>query len=196
MKTCFLSIDVEKKENEASFSGVENLNNILDIFRKHNADATLFVTGEVLASYSELARKWSKDFEIGCHNYHHFPLDEIDPLKREEQLKKYIEIYRDIFKETPKGFRAPRNIIDNSQILLLEACGFFYDSSVIPRHPLRLKPYAGYRGKAPLTPYFPDRFDYRKIGNMKILEIPETPLIFNIPMVGTWLRKLGAKIFF
>ena len=71
MKTCFLSIDVEKKEENNSFEGVEKLYGILNVFKKHNVNATLFVTGEVLERYPDLVKKWSDDYEIACHNYYH-----------------------------------------------------------------------------------------------------------------------------
>ena len=196
-KTCFLSIDVEKKENQDKnpFEGVEKLDNIFNIFKKYKADATLFVTGEVLERYPHLVKKWSKDFEIGCHNYYHIPLDKINLSEREKQIKDFINLYKSIFDKLPASFRAPRNIIDNEQIPLLEKYGFLYDASVFPRYPWRIHRYEGYRGRAPVFPYYPNRSDYRKRGNIKILEIPEAGLIFGIPLVGTWLRKLGVFFF-
>ena len=197
MKICFLSIDVEKRENqkEQPFEGVDNLDNILNVFRKHNIPATLFVTGEVLEYAPDLVKKWSKDFEIGSHNYWHVQLDKIDSVEKERQVKDFVNLYKNIFGFLPKGFRAPRNVIDNEQFSTLERYGFVYDASVFPRYPWRIGAYIGYRGRAPILPYRPDEKDYKKKGDLKLFEIPESPAPFDIPFVGTWLRKLGVKFF-
>lgn len=197
MKICFLSIDVEKKENQEiePFEGVKKLDNILDIFRKYRANATLFVTGEVLEHQSDLMKKWADDFEIGCHNYYHVSLDKVDVLGTEKQIKDFIDLYKNISNWAPRGFRAPRNIINNEHFKILERCGFLYDSSVLPRYPLGIRHYKGYQGRGPILPYYPDKSDYLKRGEIKILEIPESPAALSVPLVGTWLRKLGVKFF-
>lgn len=198
-KTCFISIDVERDNfgNQDTFEGVEDLDNILDIFKKHKVKATLFVTGQVLELYTDFVKKWAKDYEIGCHNYFHIPLDEVDLLEREKQLKKFVGLYQTIFKKSPKGFRAPRNIIDNKQFEILERYNFAYDSSVIPRH-IALHRYKGYKGRAPVRPYQPSIRNYRKKGKkekMNLIEIPNTPLLGGIPFAATWIRRLGAGFF-
>lgn len=197
MKTCFLSIDVEKRENqeENPFEGVEKLDNILNVFKKHNANATFFVTGEVLEKYPDLVKKWAKDYEISCHNYYHQTLDLLNLEARERQIKDFVDLYQNALKMRPKGFRAPRNVIDNEQLIVLERYGFLYDSSVLPRYPWRPNRYIGYKGRAPILPYYPRKDNYRKKGDMKILEIPESPAPFSIPLVGTWLRKLGKGFY-
>jgi len=203
MKTCFLSIDVEKRENQKNqpFEGVDNLDNILNIFRKYNVPATLFVTGEVLEYSPDLVKKWSKDFEIGCHNYFHNQLNKISLIERERQVKNFINLYKNIFGTLPKGFRAPRNVIDYEQFPLLERYGFLYDSSILPRYAWPLQRYDGYKGRAPIIPYYPSTNNCRKRGNVKLLEIPESPMtflglpLFNVPLVATWLRKWGVRFF-
>jgi len=197
MRICFLSIDVEKKENQKiqPFEGVDNLDNILNIFRRHNLPATLFVTGEVLEYCPDLVKKWSKDFEIASHNYWHVQLNKIDFAERERQVKDFVNLYKNIFGFLPRGFRAPRNIIENNQFQILERYGFLYDASVFPRYPWRIGAYIGYRGQAPIMPYRPSKENYRKRGDLPIFEIPESLAPFDVPFVGTWLRKLGVKFF-
>jgi len=211
MKTCFLSVDVESSyaqtrvgasEDKNPFESIDKLDGILDIFKKHKANATLFVTGEVLEYAPDLVKKWSKDFEIGCHNYWHIQLDKIDLKERERQVKDFVNLYKNIFARLPRGFRAPRNIIDNEQFPILIRYKFLYDSSVFPRYPWRIGAYSGYRGRAPIFPYWPSEKNYRKKSSStllgtsnKLLEIPESPAAFDIPLVGTWLRKLGTRFF-
>ncbi|MBD3282253.1 MAG: polysaccharide deacetylase family protein, partial [Candidatus Portnoybacteria bacterium] len=178
MKTCFLSIDVEflssrsDKENKNT-KGIKELNNILNIFKKHNANATLFTTGEVLEEYKDLAKQWAEKYEIACHNYRHVSIDNLTQEQREKELDQFKNLYKEIFNKQPTGYRAPRNIIDNEQMNLLQEKGFLYDSSVFPRYPWPKK-YAGYKGRAPKKPYHPSKKDYKKQGGMKILEIPES----------------------
>jgi len=203
MKTCFLSIDVEPLtalshgtfDEEVKFEPIKKLGGILDIFKKYKAQATLFVTGEVLEHYPDLVKKWGEEFEIGCHNYYHVELDKVDLLGREKQIKDFIKIYKDIFKRGPLGFRAPRNIIDNEHFEILERYGFIYDSSVLPRYPLGIRHYRGYLGRGPILPYWPNKLNYLKMGGEKILEIPESPVVLSVPLVGTWMRKLGVRFF-
>ncbi len=201
MRICFLSIDVEKREEDNSFEGVENLDNILDVFKKHKVNATLFITGEALERCPDLVKKWANDFEISCHNYNHVTLDKLEIVERERQIKDFVKLYKNILKANPKGFRAPRNIIDNEQFPILEAYGFLYDSSVFSRYAWPVQRYEGYRGRAPLKPYWPSKDNYRKKGDIEILEIPESPITFwglpvlNVPLVATWLRKWGPRVF-
>ncbi len=201
MKTCFLSIDVEAREGDGSFEGVEKLSNILNIFKKHKVNATLFVTGEILQKYPGLVKKWSRDYEIACHNYSHETLDNLEIVEREKQIKNFNMLYKKILARKPKGFRAPRNIIDNEQFPILEAYDFLYDSSVFSRYPWPAQKYDGYKGRAPVKPYYPNKKDYKKKGSLKILEIPESSIhyhglpLLNVPLVATWLRKWGFKVF-
>lgn len=154
---CFVSINVEHDPNK--------LDNILNILKKHEIKATLFVTGVVLEKYYDLVQKWDKDFEIGCYNYIHASLE------REKQLKRFVRVYQTILGELPKGFRAPQKIIDNKQFQALQRYGFVYDSSII-------------KGRAP---YY--------LEDMKILEIPITPLFGSIPNFFKFLLKIKKPKF-
>jgi peptidoglycan/xylan/chitin deacetylase (PgdA/CDA1 family) len=173
---------------------VENLDKILNIFKKRQIGATLFVSGDVLEKYYGLVQKWAEDFEIACHNYIHKSLDQLDLLEREKQIKRFVSVYKTILGVSPKGFRAPGNVIDNEQFRILERYGFLYDSSVIPSH-IFLHKYRGFKGRAPKEPYCPSAKNYRKKGNLKILELPNTPLFGGIPFVATWIRRIGVKFF-
>ena len=69
---------------------------------------------------------------------------------------------------------------------ILEKYGFLYDASVFPRYPWWKKRYTGYKGKKPVLPYYLDK---------ELLEIPESPASFSIPLVGTWIRKSSILIY-
>ena len=192
IKICFISIDVEHDRGlgDRKFSGVENLDKILSIFKKHGIAATLFITGQVLEKYSDLVKGWAQDFEIACHSFSHSFWNTLGPQERENELTNYFNLYQKIFNAKPRGFRAPSHLIDQEGIKLLEDRGFLYDSSVVPHYPF-LKKYRGFKGRAPLSPYRPSSQNYRQKGDMKILEIPLTGQIFGIPLAGAWMSKLS-----
>jgi peptidoglycan/xylan/chitin deacetylase (PgdA/CDA1 family) len=172
-KICFTSIDVEQE--------IKGLNKILDIFKKYNIPATLFVTGEILEKYNNLVKEWSRVYEIACHSYTHRFWNTLNSEERKKELEDFIILYQKVFTESPKGFRAPSHLIDEEGIRLLEESGFLYDSSVVPHYP-PFKKYRGYKGRAPLLPYYPK--------GRKILEIPVSGQLFGIPLAGAWITKL------
>lgn len=183
MKICFVSIDVEHDlgEEPREFKGVENLDKILEIFKKYNISATLFITGEVLERYNNLAKEWARDYEISCHSFTHRYWNTLNSQEKKQELTDFINLYQKTFQKSPKGFRAPSHLIDEEGMELLEDQGFLYDSSVVPHYPF-FKKYRGYKGKAPLLPYYSRE--------MRILEIPVRGQIFGIPLVGAWITKL------
>jgi peptidoglycan/xylan/chitin deacetylase (PgdA/CDA1 family) len=195
-KICFVSVDVEDDQNhplkplsQRTWEGARNLNNILDVFNRHNMPATLFTTGQVLERFPKLAKQWSKKYEIACHSFAHNFLNTMSEYEREQDLENYFKLYKKIFTKSPRGFRAPSHIIDPKQIKLLRDKGFLYDSSVVPRFPLLMK-YRGFKRRAPITPYFPARANCRKKGDMEILEIPVSGLLLGIPLWGGALRYI------
>lgn len=194
-KHCFVSIDIEEDLGARSYRGVEQLDIVLNIFKRFEVVATLFVTGEVLERYPDLVKDWSKEHEIACHSYfEHVLSSRLPALQKEENLSKFIDLYDRILGAKPYGFRAVQHLIFNEDFNLLEKTGFSYDSSVVPRY-IPIRRYVGFRGKAPLVPYRPARGDYRKYGNRRITEIPLAPLMFGIPLNGTYLRYLTPSIY-
>jgi hypothetical protein len=195
MKTCMVSVDVEEDISDTShFHGVEGLGGTLALFENFGIEATLFVTGEVLEKYPDMVGGWSQRHEIGCHGYRHVPLYELSIPERDKQLRDFCVLYRRILGRDPEGFRAVMHTIDDPQLKLLETHGFIYDSSVIPRY-IPFRKYVGYKGKAPTRPYHPSHDSYRQEGKMKILEIPNTPLLFGVSLYGTWLRFFGPGLY-
>ncbi len=172
-KVCFVSVDVE--------DGIENLGEILSIFKKYDIPATLFVTGEVLQKYPEKFRELAAFYEIACHSFTHRFWNTLNKVEKQKELTDFINLYQRIFQKKPLGFRAPSHIIDEEGLKILEEKGFFYDSSIVPRYPL-FKKYRGYKGRKPLSYYYP-------VGG-KMLEIPVRGQLFGIPLAGTWISKL------
>ena len=205
-KTCFVSIDVEKDLEKDSFNGVENLDKILSIFKKHGVSTTLFVLGEVLSRYPDKFKKLasssknptSPKFEIASHSFSHKFWSELSKDERGKELEWFLNLYKEIFDFSdsgmPLGFRAPSHLMDTRGIELLQDAGFKYDSSVVPHYPFFTK-YRGYQGQAPKKPYYPSQADCRRKGVMIVLEIPCAGHIFGIPLAGTWIRKLPFFVY-
>ncbi|MBI2868944.1 MAG: polysaccharide deacetylase family protein [Chloroflexi bacterium] len=193
-KICLVSVDVEEDLGTKTFRGVENLDNILDVFDDFGIRATLFVTGEVIEKFPVMVQRWSRKHEIGSHGYYHTNLRELSHAAREQQLAGFCALYEKILGQSPRGFRAVQHSIDEAQLKIIERLGFAYDSSVIPGY-VPLRRYAGFRGKAPVVPYHPSYDDCRKEGNMRVLEVPCAPVAFGVPLYGTWIRVLTPRIF-
>lgn len=186
IKTCFASIDVESDLGGKTFQGVERLDGILNLFQKHGVPATLFVTGDVLQRYLERFRKLAVAYEIASHGFTHRFWNTLDYRERQQELDDFIILYQQVFGEKPKGFRAPSHVIDEPGTELLAQKGFLYDSSVVPHYP-PFKKYRGYKGKAPLSPYY-----FSKNG---LLEIPVSGQFLGIPLAGAWIRGLPFWVY-
>ncbi|MFH1841338.1 MAG: polysaccharide deacetylase family protein [Candidatus Nealsonbacteria bacterium] len=194
-RICFTSIDVEHDfGEEKSFQGAESLNRILDVFKRNNVPATLFITGEVLEKHSNLVKDWLRFYEIACHGFSHRFWNSLNFEERNKELENFTSLYQRIFNKKPIGFRAPSHIIDEEGMKILEEKGFLYDSSVVPHYPF-LKKYRGYKKKAPLTSYHPNIKDIRKKGKMSILEIPVSGQFAGIPLAGAWIGRLPFWVY-
>jgi len=196
-KVCLLSIDVEHDigtDRDKKFYGVENIDALLALFKRFSVSATLFVTGDVIDRYPEEVKRWSEDYEIASHGYSHRFFNKLTKWEKSEDIERGIKIYNGVLGKGPKGFRAPSHIIDNETMRILEAENFIYDSSVVPRYP-PLKNYDGYGGEAPRAPYRPSEMNYRKKGDMRIIEMPVSGQLFGIPVAGTWINRLPAWIY-
>lgn len=191
-KFCFASIDVEQdfaELNSQQYKGVENLQEILNVFKKYNVPASLFVTGETLKKYPDLVKQWSDNYEIACHGFTHRFWNNLGHKDREQEIEKFNQSYQKILRKPVKGFRAPSHIIDEQGIKLLQDKGFLYDSSIVPHYPC-IKKYRGYKKRAPLEPYYPSLDNCWQKGNSEILEIPVVGQIFGIPLAGAWLARI------
>jgi peptidoglycan/xylan/chitin deacetylase (PgdA/CDA1 family) len=201
-KVCFLSVDVEHDvatfENK-KFDGVANLEKILSIFQKFNLPATLFVTGDVLEGFADQAKLWAQRYEIASHSYSHLYFNSLSEEEKKDDFKKFEQIYQKVFGRSPPGFRAPSHVVDDQTIKIIESHGYKYDSSVVPHYPL-FKKYRGYKGKAPLDPYFPSEQSVLKKDtsspiNASVIEIPVAGQLMGIPLAGAWIRKLPLALY-
>jgi peptidoglycan/xylan/chitin deacetylase (PgdA/CDA1 family) len=185
-KVCFVSIDVESDLRKESFEGVESLDNILSLFKKYDISATLFFTGQVLERYKELAKQLVQNYEIACHGFTHKFWNELTFEQRKKEIQDFISLYQSLFNNPLIGFRAPSHIIDKDGLKLIKDSNFLYDASILPHYP-PFKKYRGYKGRAPLSPYY--------FKETVLFEIPNTGQLMGIPLAGTWIRKLPLFVY-
>lgn len=145
---------------------------ILELLAKHNVSGTFFWTGEAAKENPQMVEAVARaGHEVGCHSLYHetvgdelFPIPGVKPLLPEEcygRIKKATETVEGVLGDKVTSFRAPRLWGSTTLVNALEGLGYTADAS----YPL-------YFYKERLVPYHPDRKDWTKEGNMKILEIP------------------------
>jgi peptidoglycan/xylan/chitin deacetylase (PgdA/CDA1 family) len=167
---------------------------LLDLYSKHDVNATFYFTGnivEIRPGLLDMVKE--RGHEIGCHGYNHDTMQAFDVLSYEKQvecLEKTKNIIENESNCIVKSFRAPEARINEDTIRALEKCGFTSDSSVASQRFDGPFSY-GFRKKifwlyAPRMPYHPSFTSTTQVGESKILEIPISALIF--PFIGTTMR--------
>ncbi|MEE8408382.1 MAG: polysaccharide deacetylase family protein [Myxococcota bacterium] len=178
---------------------------------------TLFVVGrdardEAAARLREVA---AEGFEIACHSAaHDYRLSRRTPEVIRNDLSRAREQLEMAVGSVPRGFRAPGYHLSPALLDALEACGFAYDSSVMPSPPYyvaKAAVLAAYRlarrstasllGSprlvlAPRGPYRPGDDPYAT-GNRSIVELPiAVSMRLGLPVTGTslvmapvWLQR-------
>lgn len=112
-----------------------------------------------------------------------------------EKLRNLTSLFREQLGFAPRSFRGGRFALSRHTLGFLEDLGYQVDSTVTP---FRTNEYAGglscnYWG-APLRPYHPSKRDPRKVGTLRLLEVPVTilsPSLAKFP--GLLLRRLSDR---
>ncbi len=124
----YLSVDVEQDfpPHYNTFNGIDGLTKIVKLLKKHECQATFFVTAELIRKKPGLL-KVIEGYEIGCHGLKHIDYTKISLKKFDDHLKEAVAIFKehDII---PTGFRAPYANI-NQDMLKVMGKYFLYDSS-------------------------------------------------------------------
>lgn len=145
---------------------------ILNLLSKEDIKATFFFTGESAKLYPETVKEvYRESHEVGCHSLYHetigdelFPIPGVKPLLPEEvplRIKVATSYVEDALGEKVFSFRAPRLWGSTTMINVLEELGYKADAS----YPL-------YYYLERIIPYHPNKEDWTKEGDLKIVEIP------------------------
>ena len=147
-----ISVDVEEYFHAESLSSVvdrsswETLDSrvevttrrILELFAKHNIEATFFVLGWVADRHPALVRDIAAaGHELGCHSYWHRLVHTLTPDEFRDDTRRAKDVIEQLAGVRVLGYRAPTySIVERSlwAIDILAELGFTYDSSIFPVH--------------------------------------------------------------
>lgn len=115
---------------------VQNIERILQLFKKYNTEATFFVLGWIADKYPDvIAHIESEGHEIATHGYAHQLITQMTQESFEEDLQRSIAAIRKCIKGDIVGFRAPSFTVMKKTLWvidILKKYGFQYDASVFP----------------------------------------------------------------
>ncbi|WP_162919996.1 polysaccharide deacetylase family protein [Hanstruepera ponticola] len=174
-----------------SFINIYNgvVKNLQPIFEKYNVKATYLLSPEVIQDSKsvEIFKSFGNKVELGTHlhsefiepeanfnadNTKHYQSD-FKPDIEKEKLKNLTTLFSDTFGYQPLSFRAGRFGISKYSLRFLEDLGYTVDSSVTPDLQWNNKNgnSVNFFG-SPYQPYYPSYKDFRKEGDMRILQVP------------------------
>jgi len=123
-------------QSEENHEIEQNTNALLQILDEVNVKATFFLLGRLTCDIPGLVKKIAQSgHEIGCHNYLHLRIFEIDKSEFREKVSAAKHLLEDVSGQRVYGFRAPDFSITEKSIWaldILKELGFVYDSSIYP----------------------------------------------------------------
>lgn len=124
--------DWEKYESRVE----RNTLRLLDLFRKHQVEATFFMLGWVADRFPDLVKEIERGgHEVASHGYSHRLLSFLTPEEFRADLQRSLEVLARATTQAVRGFRAPSFSLTRKTLWavdILKQCGIEYDSSVFP----------------------------------------------------------------
>ena len=179
------------------------LQTAIGLCRELEIVATFFFVAQEATWYpEEIAEMIRAGHEIGCHGLTHGDEEEYNRMPREKQ-RSYIEQATRLL-EAKTGmpitaFRGPRVKVSPVTLKLLAEYGYLTDSSVCSQRLDLISANLINTGwlVAPRSPYHPHRDSAFKRGDLDILEIPVSALVFPFISTSLYILKLPLmKILF
>ena len=160
---------------------------LLEFLEEEDVSATFFVEGLLAVVKPELVLELrSREHEIACHAFFHWPLTWMrSEAEIEQEVTRALKAIKELTADDPLGFRAPRFMVSDTVLRVLERLGFVYDSSIVPSWCP-----GQYRNlDKPCKPYFP-------IPHREMLELPVSVIRkLRIPLGLPWMNALGKRAF-
>lgn len=177
MAKSYVLIGIDMETDVGSFTPYYNTTlsgcrRILDIYKKYGVTGTFYFTGECAKEVPEAVREvLAADCEVGVHSLYHetvgdplFDIPGVKPLLPEEvplRVKRAVEWVEEVSGVKAVSWRCPRLWGSTAVCNALEDMGFLSDAS-----------YPMYFYRERFAPYHPSSEDWAKVGDMKLLEIP------------------------
>jgi polysaccharide deacetylase family protein (PEP-CTERM system associated) len=109
---------------------------LLELFRKHQVEATFFVLGWVADRFPDLVKEIERGgHEVASHGYSHRLLTFMSPEEFRADLLRSLEVLAKTASQPVRGFRAPSFSLTPGTLWavdILKESGIRYDSSVFP----------------------------------------------------------------
>jgi polysaccharide deacetylase family protein (PEP-CTERM system associated) len=113
-----------------------NTERLLDLFGKHDVEATFFVLGWVADRFPDLVKEIERrGHEVASHGYSHRLLTFMQPEEFRADLLQSLEVLAKSTSQEVRGFRAPSFSVTRQTMWaadILKQSGIQYDSSVFP----------------------------------------------------------------
>ena len=177
MKKLFVTIGFDVEHDVEPFSrttqGIsDGIPLLLDLSEELGIKCTFNVLGSTIEENREILLQIKDEgHEVGCHSFTHEPMD--SSVYPHEKIRREIEMGTEAILKglgvTPLTFRAPYLIGDTFLIKTLEEFGYSVDSTYSIAHHVK-----------PILPYHPSAEDWRKEGELNILELP----VLGDPVIG------------
>ncbi len=123
---------VERQDNKIALTfncawNSDDIDQILALLKKYNADASFFVVGDWALKNPEALKKINDaGFEIGNHSYNHAHYSKLSKAQILEDIEKCDKIIEDITKTKPSLFRAAYGEYTNDVVTACDESGRKY----------------------------------------------------------------------
>ena len=145
---------------------------LLDLMERKAVKSTCYFVGQAAKDHPQVVLDVkAAGHEIGCHSLYHetvgkslFPIPGMRDLldhEVEPRLKLATEWVEEVADVRPVSFRSPRLFGSTAVCNALERLGYVSDAS-----------YPMYHYGEPIVPYHPSRDDWTKVGDSRLIEIP------------------------
>jgi len=123
------SVETDKKEVALTFDatwGNKDMQEILDILRKHNIRSTFFLTGDWVEKYpADVKEIWREGHDLGNHSEQHKNMTQFSEKEKTQELLKVHEKVKALTGVEMKLFRPPYGAYDNKVILNAKENGYY-----------------------------------------------------------------------
>ena len=180
--------------------------NLQPIFDKHGVRVTYLISPEVMMDEESVSFLKSVEdrTELGTHLHsefigphenllsdytEHYQSDFSSDIER-KKLANLTQLFIRTFGYRPRSFRAGRFGISGDTLSHLQELGYLIDSSVTPD--LMWRNHAGNSANffgTPYQPYFPSSDNFRKPGELKILEVPVSTINPKLVKLPLWAKR-------